>query len=782
MSGPRHDASLRVREASLAVHVNSLPRCDARQARADGSVVHSAVSLVISDDRRLRANDGPLRADERQLRTGNGPLRADERRRRADERRRRARERQLRTGDGQLRADECQLRAGNGQHRADERRLRGGDGQLRAHERQRRPGDGQVRASEGQLRAHERQRRPGDGQVRASEGQLRADDGLLRTGERPLRFDGTAPTRGGPTRVAGLAAVRLAPHIAVMTTRRQFVSSAALAAVGLSLPTPAVGTITEDSLRREKPPRGFLDLLRPPDSILVQTATGNYQLPGGVNGGWRDRGISVATLLRSDALHITLAAPPLAVKRVHLRWHGDMSATSRILGDAWERGYGDLEWRAWVPDRVMPWYVATRVGRATHTYGVRTGANAFCFWHVDPQGVSLWADVRSGASGVQLGNRVLDVCDVVCRAGREGETAFAAIHAFCRQMCANPRLPARPVYGSNDWYWAYGRNSAHTALVDANHIVELSPAGGNRPFAVIDDGWQPERGDDKQGIGTWDRGNGKFPDMPGLAGEIRKAGARAGIWIRPLLAMKDAPDGWRLARDQSVLDPTVPEVRQKIGDDIARLRRWGYELVKHDYTTYDIFGRWGFEMGAEMTTGTWTFASGPVRTTAEVVNELYATIRAAAGESLVIGCNTVSHLSAGHFEICRVGDDTSGTDWSRTRRMGVNTLAFRGAQHNTFYVADADCVGVTNAIPWSLNKQWLDLLARSGTMLFVSLAPDALGAEQRRDLTEALALAAEPRPLAEPLDWEGAVYPTRWRSMGSERSYNWVGEDGVGPP
>ena len=125
-----------------------------------------------------------------------------------------------------------------------------------------------------------------------------------------------------------------------------------------------------------------------------------------------------------------------------------------------------------------------------------------------------------------------------------------------------------------------------------------------------------------------------------------------------------------------------------------------------------------------------------------MINDLYRTIRSAAGDALVIGCNTVSHLSAGVFEICRIGDDTSGTEWARTRKMGVNTLAFRGAQHGAFYVADPDCVGVTNAIPWSFNKQWLDLLARSGTMLFVSLAPDALGEEQRRDLRAALALAS----------------------------------------
>src|SRR4029079_5900541 len=207
-------------------------------------------------------------------------------------------------------------------------------------------------------------------------------------------------------------------------------------------------------------------------------------------------------------------------------------------------------------------------------------------------------------------------------------------------------------------------------------------------------------------------------------------------WIRPLQAPADAPDGWRLARDRAFLDPTVPDARQKVVDDVARLRQWGFELIKHDYTTYDILGRWGFQMGAALTRDGWTFASGPTRTTAEVIDDLYRVIREAAGESLIIGCNTVSHLSAGQFEICRVGDDTSGTEWSRTRKMGVNTLAFRGAQHGAFYVADPDCVGVTNAARWSYNRQWLDLLARSGTMLFVSLAPDAPRAERRRDLKE----------------------------------------------
>ena len=250
------------------------------------------------------------------------------------------------------------------------------------------------------------------------------------------------------------------------------------------------------------------------------------------------------------------------------------------------------------------------------------------------------------------------------------------------------------------------------------------------------------------------------------------------MWIRPLQAPADVADSWRLARDRSVLDPTVAGVREKVAADIARLREWGCAMIKHDYSTYDIFGRWGNQMGAALTRDGWTFAEGPKRTTAEIIGDLYRTIRAAAADATIIGCNTVSHLSAGAFEICRVGDDTSGTEWARTRKMGVNTLAFRGAQSGAFYTADADCVGVTTAIPWPLNGKWLDLVSRSGTMLFVSLEPAALGVEQKRDVKAAIERAAKVQPLGEPLDWQRTAWPRKWRLMGESRSYDW-GEAGV---
>lgn len=560
-----------------------------------------------------------------------------------------------------------------------------------------------------------------------------------------------------------------------MPTRREFLQHTAVAAGVAPLFIAADRSRKAPLLIRSIAPHAFLDLQRPPDSVIAQTQTSgpDRMLRAGANGRFEDAGIVVTLTPSANAVRVQLSSPQTAVRRIRLRWRGRLDDARLVLGDAWERGYGDLEWRGFVPDRVMPWYVATTDGHVAHAYGVRTGANALCFWQIDPQGLTLWADVRSGGVGVELGSRELIVCDIVSREGHADESAFAAIHAFSRQMCASARMPAQPLYGSNDWYWAYGRNSSATVLADADHIVELSPAGENRPFAVIDDGWQPERGQAKSGVGTWDRGNEKFGDMAGLAADIRRKGARPGIWIRPLLAPADARDTWRLPRDRAILDPTLPDALKKISDDIARVRAWGYELIKHDYSTFDIFGRWGSTMGDALTRDGWTFAEGPKRTTAEVIGELYRTIRQAADGAIVIGCNTVSHLSAGVFDVCRVGDDTSGHEWARTRKMGVNTLAFRGAQHGAFYVADADCVGVTTAVPWSFNRQWLDLLSRSGTMLFVSLAPDALSDDVRRDLRAAFARAAGSQPLGEPLDWLQTSWPSRWKLMGETTDYDW---------
>ncbi len=569
-------------------------------------------------------------------------------------------------------------------------------------------------------------------------------------------------------------------------TRRQFVRQAAVtvALANASLTDAKATPIFKNKGRLPHiMPHGlktdsFLDLRRSPDVVRVFTESGDQTLLPASGGRWTGADIEVVTAAQADRLTVGLSAPRSAVKRLHLRWHGRLDACRLILGDDWERAYGDLAWQGLVPERVLPWYFAAWDGASTHGYGVLTGPNAFCFWQADSEGISLWADVRSGGAGLHLGPRVLDVCTVVARRGQPGETPFAALHSFCRQLCPQPRLMPHSIYGHNDWNYDYGNNSAASTLEVTHRIVALAPAGPNRPYVVIDDGWEPAG---PGHAGPWDGSNSKFPDMAGLAAEVKKAGARPGLWIRPTTAWDAVPASWRLSRSHGALDPTVPEVTQQIASDIARLQTWGYELIKHDFTSNDLLGRWGNHMGAELTDDNWTFAEGPVRTTAEIVLALYRTIRQAAGSAAVLGCNTFSHLSAGIFEANRIGDDTSGRNWDRTRKMGVNCLAFRTAQDGAFYATDPDIVAVTHDVPWEMTRQWLDLVSRSGAVLFVALQPDAVGAEQEEALRAAFARAAQPQTAGEPLDWLTTSCPEHWRLKGQDTQFHWQTPQGASP-
>ena len=274
---------------------------------------------------------------------------------------------------------------------------------------------------------------------------------------------------------------------------------------------------------------------------------------------------------------------------------------------------------------------------------------------------------------------------------------------------------------------------------------------------------------------------------------------RPGIWLRLLLAPKDtSPDllmpssrfGKQTDRaSELAYDPTVPEAREEVRRRIREAISWKFELIKHDYSTYDLLGQFGFEMGASPTLPGWSFHDQS-RTNAEIIRDFYRTIRESAGDDvIIIGCTTIGHLGAGIFDLQRIGDDTSGQHWERTRRMGVNTLAYRLPQHRTFFALDADCVPLTEAIPWEKTRAWLGLIAHSGTALFVSCQRSALGAEQKEALSRAFALAAANECTAEPVDWFHNTTPENWQFQSasqpmkrlSDARFEWSSPDGSYP-
>ncbi|TNM69513.1 hypothetical protein FHN55_03730 [Streptomyces sp. NP160] len=495
------------------------------------------------------------------------------------------------------------------------------------------------------------------------------------------------------------------------------------------------------------------------------------------------------------------------VSRVALRWRRPLPQGVRVLGDAWERSYGDLAWQGLVPERPLPWTVLLhdpRTGR-TEGHGVRVRGAAMAFWTADPDGLTLWLDLRSGGAPVELRGRTTTAAVVVAAAAEGGPgSAFAAQRALAHLQCPDPLLPPAPLAGANNWYYAYGRGFGLDAVVrDARAVSDLAGDHPVRPWGVIDDGWSVDGvadGRDASG-GPWDAGRPQtFPDLAEAAAAIRAQGARPGIWYRPLLR-RERPSGalgGALARasaaggtpgrrqDGWALDPSHPGALDLVREDVARIRGWGFELLKHDFSTYDLLGRWGPAMGASPAADGPPLAD-PSTTTAEALVGFYRAVREAAGDVVVLGCNTVGHLAAGLEHAQRTGDDTSGLTWSRTRRTGVNALAFRLAQHGALFAADADCVPSTPGTPWAKNRQLLDLVARSGTALFVSVDPATRTETVDADLAAALRLALDGGAPGgvEPLDWLDTTTPQRWRSgwvdRGEELHLAWGEELGSDP-
>ena len=498
---------------------------------------------------------------------------------------------------------------------------------------------------------------------------------------------------------------------------------------------------------------------------------------------WTCKDLTVDLLVQGQSIAVEIESPRSSLTSVTLHWKQKGRDDSRVLNDHWERTYGDVSWHVPSESELLPWYFMEYDGHSTFGVGVKTGAASFCFWQVGKEQMSLTMDTRSGGNAVELAGRKLRAAEIVTTKSDSGESPFQTARRFMRMMCDRVRMPAHPVYGINDWYFTYGNNSEDLILEHTNLMAPMAEGLNNRPFSVIDAGWfvtSPSLPNDSSWGDRLDVPNSKFGDMSRVAQRIRKAGMRPGIWTRPLCGSHNDPQSLMLppvkGRDARcpVLDPTIPENLERISQLFKVYSSWRYDLVKFDYTTFDILEKWGFEMlrdGAISSSG-WRMHDNS-RTNAEIILNLYETIRKAAGETYVLSCNTISHLSAGLFELNRIGDDTSGNEWARTRKMGVNALAFRGIHHGIFYASDPDCVGLTNKVAWEKNKQWMQLVAKSGTPLFISAQPEAIGSAQKAMIKECFAFASQDLPLGEPLDWMESPFPKRWKLKGEEVRFDW---------
>lgn len=481
--------------------------------------------------------------------------------------------------------------------------------------------------------------------------------------------------------------------------------------------------------------------------------------------------------VQNGRLNVYLSAPTSHPRIVKLRWKAGIDKEVRVLGDAWERSYADLGFIGLTTEKAHPWYFIMKHRGGTDCVGVAVRPASLVSFVVDCEGVTAFCDVRSGSIGVELGDRELLIGSFVCESySSDRDNSFEAACDFCGKMCTDPVLPTAPVYGGNNWCYAYGNSSYEEIISDASLQARLAEGLDNPPFMVIDAGWQK-----KHIAGPWVP-NEKYGDMKKIADEFKKMGVRPGIWVRFLCDdSDDIPKEWRFESYNNRLDPSRPEVIAHIKRIVRRLVfDWGYELIKHDFSAYDILGLWGKDANKYVTCGEWKFHDRK-RTTAEIyVDFCKAILDAAGGKAYILGCNCLSHLVAGLCHINRVGDDTSGLDFDRTRRMGVNALAFRLPQNGRFYTVDADCAGFKKGmIPFTLNKEWVTLLAKSGTPLFISAPNGAFTDEEFAYMKEMYKFASKQRNVAIPLDWQYNATPAKWSIDGEEASFVWFGETGA---
>ncbi len=491
--------------------------------------------------------------------------------------------------------------------------------------------------------------------------------------------------------------------------------------------------------------------LRFPDSIITEVE----------NGAVNDCEVGLEET--EDSVRLLLSAKKSEPRFIELTWNTPTNPNALFYGDNWERTYGEACWKPLEPDRGMPWYFFCKEDDTVTGVGVKVRPNSFVCWWVSETKITARFDVRCGGVGVKLNGRRLEVAQIVSEEYKGN--VYKAERDFCGVMSKKPLPLKEPVYGGNNWYYAYGNSSREDILSDSLLQAELAEGLTNRPFMVIDDGWYYH--------GTRDcsfKVKENYGDMTLLAEDMKKIGVKPGIWVRLLLDDADAlTDDLRLSRQtpdnlnrRNPLDPSHPKVLEHIAKVIQEISSWGYELIKHDFTTYDTFCTWHTNRDT-ITDDGWSFYDKTL-TSAEVMKNFYKTILDAAGDTLILGCNTITHLSAGLVHLIRTGDDTSGLEWERTKKMGINSLAFRLPQHNKFYAVDADCVGIIpDKISWSLNSQWLKLLSRSGSPLFISCARGSLTKEQFDEVRKAYKYASRQEDVLEPIDWFDNLTPEHWQ-------------------
>lgn len=320
---------------------------------------------------------------------------------------------------------------------------------------------------------------------------------------------------------------------------------------------------------------------------------------------------------------------------------------------------------------------------------------------------------------------------------RDGEDIVGALAAWADDIVARHSLPApRPaptVWCS--WYHYFTQVTEDDIWENVEMAERL-----DLPIDVIqiDDGYQAALGD-------WLSLSGRFASLEALAGRIREAGRRVGIWVAPFLVdpasrlAADHPEwlvrgvdgapafaGHNWGTDLYALDTTHPAALAYLHDVFSTMAGWGIDYFKIDFIYAGAIpgGRYGSESplaayrrGVEM-------------------------IRTSIGDGYLLGCGAPILPSIGLFDAMRVSPDTgpeylpSDGDFSQPSILAATvTGEARAFQHGRFWVNDPDCLIVRPEV--ERRVEWAAHVERCGGLMASSdrlASLDAWGLERTRSL------------------------------------------------
>ncbi len=328
----------------------------------------------------------------------------------------------------------------------------------------------------------------------------------------------------------------------------------------------------------------------------------------------------------------------------------------------------------------------------TRALGTEVRGAALACWTADPDGVTLWLDLRSGGEPVRSGRPRPDGGGGP--RGRRGRPAGGAAHPGAPPV-PRPAGACHPAGGGQQLVLRL-RPRVRPGRRRPRRAHRLRP-GRRPPRAALRGGRRRvvgrRRGRRPRGLRR-PLGPGPPADVPrhgrGRRGH-QAQGARPGLWYRPLLRREPSQgalagalvgsgrgrrqDGWALdpshrrcstssartsaasgAGASSCSSTTSPPTTSSAGGD----RRWAPAPPR-------------------------TGGPSPTRRSPPPRRwwAFYRAVREAAADVVVLGCNTVGHLAAGLVEAQRTGDDTSGlrggtapAGWASTpSRSGARSTA-----------------------------------------------------------------------------------------------------------